>query len=62
MSEGAKEFLENYDVKVSGSEIVKEIINRDRTGMCPMEKAVKDLSNPAEMVEAVRKTLKELAK
>ena len=62
MSEGAKELLNKYNIKADSAEIVKEIINRDKTGMCPMEIAVRDLSDPPAMVEAVRKTLKELTK
>lgn len=60
MSEGARELLEQYGVAASGTEIVKEIANREKTGTCPMENAVKDMADPAEMVKAVEETLREL--
>jgi hypothetical protein len=60
MSEGARELLEQYGVAASGDEIVNEIANREKTGTCPMENAVKDMADPAEMVKAVEETLREL--
>ena len=60
MSVGAKELLEKFGVKAGGTEFVEEIVNRDKTGICPMENAVKDLTDPEEMVKAVIKTVKKL--
>lgn len=50
----AKGVLFRYDASV------KNIINRSRTGICPMEEAVKELSVPEEALKAIRKRLAEL--
>lgn len=60
MSSGAKALLEKFGVKAAGAEIAQTIANRDRTGQCPMESAVENLSDPAEMVTAVKKAVEEL--
>lgn len=60
MSEGAKAFLESRGVKCTAAELVKEIANRDKTGVCPMESAVRDLDNPTRMIAALMAKVKEL--
>lgn len=62
MSEGAKALLDKHGIKASTAKITDEIINRDKTGICPMEKAVKELTDPSEMVKAIRQTVKEMTK
>ncbi len=62
MSEAAIQvFTENgiacqYDVSV------KNIINRAKTGLCPMEQTVKEISSPIEALTAVRSKLTQLSK
>ncbi len=55
MSEGAKELLEKHNVKVSYKEITKEIINRQKNGICPMEAKVHGIDDPKGMVEKLKK-------
>ena len=55
MSEGAKELLEKHNVKVSYKEITKEIINRQKNGICPMEAKVQGIDDPKGMVEKLKK-------
>lgn len=40
VSKSAKELLESFDVGLSFKTLVPYIINRDKTGMCPMESTV----------------------
>ncbi len=53
MSEGAEELLEKFNVKVSSGEAVKEIINREKNGICPMEAKVSGSDDPYEMVKRI---------
>lgn len=62
MSEGAASFLTAHGVQVSADKKVAQILNHERTGLCPMEKAVEKFSSPDEMVAAIRRTLEELRK
>jgi len=55
---GAAELLAKHHVGFSAEKTVDVILNRDKTGSCPMEAAVKDLNDPAKMVEAIRKAMK----
>ena len=62
MSEPAKAFLAAKGVKASARAIVPKILNRDRTGLCPLEDSVKDLDDPDKMIAALRKRIAELMK
>lgn len=53
MSASAKALLKSHGVEAAADEIVDRIANRDKTGLCPMEKKVKDLVNPKEMVDVL---------
>lgn len=59
-SESAKEYLENYSIKFSCGKLIKNIINRSGTGICPMEEAVLTLTSPKECYEAILKKLEHL--
>ena len=61
MSEGAAEFLSAYGIPNGADVITKEIINRTKTGICPMEAAVKALDDPLVMIEAIERTWKVLS-
>lgn len=61
IAEGAVTLLQEKGVHVSFDEKVPMILNRDKTGSCPMEAAVKDLTDVDKMVEAVVKKAAELA-
>jgi ferredoxin len=60
MSAGAKALLEKNGIEAGADKTVETIINRDKTGMCPMENAVKDIhdADVEKMVETLRKAIK----
>jgi len=62
MSVPAKEYLEKTDIKFSYETLTDRIINRQGDGLCPMETAVNEISNPEEGYEAIKKKLNELRK
>lgn len=53
LSQKAKEVLEQYEVSYEYQELVDYIVNRDRTGMCPMEETVYDIYDLNEAFEAL---------
>lgn len=55
MSKDAKELLEKHGVTASAEKVVPRILNRDLSASCPMESAVSGESDPAKMVEALRR-------
>ena len=57
MSEGAVSVLEENGISVRYDTLAKNIINRMGTGICPMESAVKDISEPQEAVAAIKARL-----
>lgn len=54
MSADAASFLKSHDVECSAAKTVPAILDREMSASCPMEAAVKDLSDPAAMVEALK--------
>ena len=62
MSEDALALLSRHGVATSYGELAEHIINRQGTGLCPMEQAVKEITDPAEGLIAIRRTLDSLAK
>ena len=54
MSQEAKAFLNAHGIPAQAQTFVPVIINRKKTGMCPMEERVKDLTDPQTMVEALK--------
>lgn len=54
MSDGAAELFAAAGVEAECEERVPYILNRRRTGMCPMESAVKDLRDVGRMVSVLR--------
>lgn len=59
-AEGAAEVLARRGATLEAERVVATILNRDGTDSCPMEKAVRGLDDPEEMVEAVRRTLERM--
>lgn len=57
MSDGAKALLEANGIPAFAETMTSQIINREKSGPCPMEKAVKDLDNPENMVKTLRKAI-----
>lgn len=48
LSVGGKRVLENGGVEVAYETLTEKIINRDKTDVCPMEKAVAETDDPDE--------------
>lgn len=53
ISEGALALLEENGVQVAYGRCVPYIINRENTGLCPMEQRVRDIWDPADAYEAL---------
>ena len=60
MSRSAKKILDEYGIKYSCGEEVEYIINRKKDGMCPMEKAVMDIDDPAEAPKKIKETIEKM--
>lgn len=60
ISESAVRILHRYRIELVCGQIVPAILNRDQTGFCPMETAVRDIEDPQEALRAIRATMKKL--
>ena len=60
ISEPALQVLTENGIAIEYDSLVEAIRNRAGTGYCPMETAVKSISEPYPALEAVRQKLKEL--
>lgn len=58
ISEHAAKALQEHGIPYTFQEKVPYIINRSRTGMCPMEQKVLQISDPEEAYEVLRQALK----
>ncbi len=57
MSKAAYDYLKSHGIYAEYGTLVDVIANRQGTGSCPMEEAVKDLSNPNECFVALKNKL-----
>lgn len=62
LSCAGKMYLENNHVPVSWNTLTEKIINREGTGMCPMEETVLSISDPEEAYAALKRKVEELKK
>ena len=60
MCEPAVELLKAHGIPCSSDMLVPQILNRDKSGLCPLEASVKDLSDIPEMVKALRARIAQL--
>lgn len=60
LSKRGMDTLDNYGVEYDYSVFTDEIINRLKTGMCPMEETVLDVNNPEEAYEKLKKKIIEM--
>lgn len=60
ISEPALDALNRFNIPVSYDLLVKNILNRTQTGLCPMESAVLDCDDPAGGEVLIRRRLAEL--
>ncbi len=57
LSKAGKEVFECYGVPCEYDSLADYIVNRRGDGMCPMEMTVKDIDDPMEAFEALKKKL-----
>ena len=62
ISRPAYEVFQKYNIAVSYDCMVDAIVNRTKTGFCPMETAVMNIDNPKTSLEAIKLCLKSLEK
>ena len=60
MSEAGAQTLTKSGITPLYDTIVKEIRNRQNTGLCPMEEAVKDIDNSKEALTAIKQKIKQI--
>ena len=58
---GAKDIIEKNGIILEYGMVVPHIVNRAGNGMCPMEMAVGDETDPKKAVQSIRTRLKELS-
>ncbi len=58
MSKGAIEILKNAGIYYEYKTLTDFIENRTKTGICPMDEAVKNIDNPIDACEAIRNKMK----
>lgn len=57
MSEKALNYLNLSEIYACCDELTDDIINRDGSGICPMEKAVAEINEPDDAYKAILKTI-----
>ena len=62
MRNAIRDVFEKYKVKAYYGNLVEYIINRDKTGMCPMEKAVLEADEPNTAYDVLKKKIAEMRK
>lgn len=60
ISTPALQLLEKAGINVDYDEVVDHIINRDRTGWCPLEQASRDLQSAKEILPVIEKFISNL--
>ncbi len=55
ISRPAIEVFEKYNVNYTTEQIVDNILNRSKTGLCPMEKKVKNIDSPEKAFKVLNK-------
>ena len=60
MSEAAAEVLIRHGILASQDKLVKNIINRAGTGICPFEEAVLNIQTPEEALAAIRSKMAQM--
>ncbi len=62
LSLGGKEILQRYSIDFTYDELTDIIINRTGDGMCPMENAVNDCTEPCQALKNINSTIETLKK
>lgn len=58
ISKLALDLLGGYDIKTTYDKVIDHVINRDKTGWCPVETLCRDLSTPKDCLAAITEFLK----
>ena len=53
-SEGALTMLRKEGVDINAKEVIPDILNSDRTGLCPFEKLAQSVSSPSQLLSALK--------
>lgn len=61
MSKDATAWFENVGIKYEAGMVTEKILNRAKTGICPMEMAVANMSDPEDMYIALKAKIAELS-
>ena len=62
ISKGAYELLIDNNVDISYDNMVDKILNKDKTGLCPMEECVININNPEDAYNEIIKKIKLMKK
>ncbi len=62
ISECAKQVLEENGINITYNTLVARIMNRDKTGFCPIETVVQDIEDATEALPVIKKRLEEIKK
>ena len=62
MSREGFRVLQEHRIPAAYDQEVEMIENRDHTDMCPMEKAVMDIDDPAEAPTKIKETIEKMRK
>lgn len=62
MSEDAAEFLLQHNITSSSTLTVKRILNRKRSGLCPLEQSVQGITDPRKALFALEKKIRSMQK
>ena len=60
LSKSAKKVLEENEIEVCCEKLVEAIRNRDNTGYCPIESALKGIEDKKEALPVIKETLEKL--
>ena len=60
MSEDGKAFLEKHGIETSHTLLVPRILNRDRSGLCPLEKSVEGCNDPVLAQKKLEEKIREM--
>ena len=53
----ALNLLSGYDIKTTYDKVIDHVVNRDKTGWCPVETLCRDLATPKECLAAITEFL-----
>lgn len=60
MSEDGAEFLRQHGIAVGYARMVPRILNQKRDGLCPLERSVLGITDPAKALAALKRSIAEL--